>query len=556
MRRFLAIYILLFALNCILSAQSFRPVPHQVLQDGKKTVNVSKGVVLADPKGVFKDACSFLNRKDKGLVLTVDFGGSAADGLKQVSGSYRLDVTPKAITIIGYDEKGAFYGLHTLRKLIETSDAKHLPCCTVTDWPDSNIRGFAEFNTAGPWSGDFRHSMIALAADLKMGTYVYAPKHDPYVSGSDWYMPYLQSKADDLKKLVEECSRNRIDFVWCIRPNEEFTWSDSDYTLLRGKFEMMHYLGVRSFGILFDDIPCSEDMEEKKRELIEKLNEDFIAKKKGVGPLLTSLEGYYVPEYGRESVKLGMYGTADKGWNSDAYDPMTSLRWAAEAVAPDVAEAYVTFALHSDAVSDVFGTDQSVSVFESPMDEYVAVENAPSVISGSANNALYTDLKPWLEEFGKLGSRCRRILECVDCFEKGDIPGFWSTYASNLMSDDDRTAYMAHPSGTARLYPYYEKMMKELAAEFDKAYKGKVEYTYIPGEGIQTYIAPHEATRCHLILDNPQKREVIVRLSDAKGQYTAEFCIELSYFEFEMKEDAVKVEVIGDVPVFETVFVN
>ena len=136
------------------------------------------------------------------------------------------------------------------------------------------------------------------------------------------------------------------------------------------------------------------------------------------------------------------------------------------------------------------------------------------------------------------------------------MPGFWATYAADLMSDKDIQAYMAHPSGTAVLQPFYERMMKELAEAFDQAYKGKVGYTHIPGEGIQTYIAPDEASVCHLVLDNPEGREVIVRLSDAKGQFTAEFCIEQSYFEFEMKEDAVKVEVLGDVRVFETVFVK
>ena len=124
------------------------------------------------------------------------------------------------------------------------------------------------------------------------------------------------------------------------------------------------------------------------------------------------------------------------------------------------------------------------------------------------------------------------------------------------MSDEDMKAYQASPSGTARLQPYYESMMKQLAEAFDMNYKGKVGYTYIPGEGIHTYVAPEEASVCHLVLDNPEKKEVIVRLSDGSGKYTAEFCINSSYFEFEMKEDAVRVEVIGDVRVFETVFVK
>jgi hypothetical protein len=124
------------------------------------------------------------------------------------------------------------------------------------------------------------------------------------------------------------------------------------------------------------------------------------------------------------------------------------------------------------------------------------------------------------------------------------------------MSIDDANKFSAYPTGTVKLQPYYESMMKRLAEAFDEAYKGKVGYIYVPGEGINTYIAPDEASSCHLILDNPDRRQVIVRLSDAKGRYTAEFCIDKSYFEFEMKDDAVNVEILGDVPVFETIFVK
>ena len=198
----------------------------------------------------------------------------------------------------------------------------------------------------------------------------------------------------------------------------------------------------------------------------------------------------------------------------------------------------------------------AADAYDRLMERFSAMEKVPSDIESASDQAFYEDLKPWIVEFGKLGTRCRKVLECIRYFNEGDIPGFWSTYASNLMSDDDRKSFEAHPSGTARLQPYYERMMKELADAFDASYKDQVEYTLIPGDGIQTYLAPDEASVCHLVLDNPRRRDVIVRLSDAKGMFTAEFCIKDSYLEFEMKGDAVKVEVIGDVPIFETVFVK
>lgn len=569
MKKLITITIFFLTLCTLLGAQSFRPVPHQEMLESKKTLNISKGVVLVDPKGAFSDDCVFLKLKAKGVFLNIDFGASAAAsaGVKAVSGAYGMEITPKGITIVGYDEKGAFLGLQTLRRYAEIHDM-HVPLGVVKDWPDSGNRGLVEGFYGGTWSHEFRMSMVELATRLKMAEYVYAPKEDPYVAGEDWYLPYSQARADELKHLIEACKNNRIDFTWCVRPDAEFAWGESDLGLLIGKFEMMHFLGVRSFGISFEDIPYFEGKEEKVKEVIDRINTDFIAKKKGLNPVLTDMSGYYMPAEGSESLKLGMYGYADKGWNAEAYDARKSMQWAVSEIAPDVAEAYMTFARHSEVAPSAFGLKESdgyrfiglegysADAYNALMVEFKAIENVPSVMAGSSNKALYEDLKPWIVEFGKLGARLRRILECVDYYNKGDVPGFWSTYASDLMSDDERELYLAHPSGKARLYPYFERMMKQLAEAFDEAYKGKVEYKYIPGKDIQTYIAPEEASLCHLILDNPEKREVIVRLSDKRGKYTAEFCIDSSYFEFEMKDDAVNVEIIGDVKVFETVFVK
>lgn len=570
MRKLFFITVLFFSVNLILCAQELRPVPHEVTLEGRKTLNVSRGVVLMDPAGVFADACGFLKMKDKGTILSVSFGSSSAAsaGVREISGAYRLDITSKGITVVGYDEAGAFYGLQTLRQIVESSEDRRIPCCTVNDWPDETGRGFVDSFHGRAWSNSFRLSMADLAARLKLNEYVYAPESDRYVAGEDWYMPYPQGNADALKELMDVCRRNRLTFTWCVRPDAGFAWGEPDYGLLLGKFEMMYFLGVRSFGVFFDDVPSFDGIEDKKREIIDRLNTEFVSRKKDVGPLLTSLEGYHVSEYGQESLKLGLYGIADRAWNSDVSDPMESLEWAAGELAPDVADAYVTYALHSDVSPKAFAMDESASLdligidgfsaeeYDALMAEFKKIENVPSAFSLTSNKPLYDDLEPWVAEFGKLGARCRRILECITHYRNGDIPAFWSTYASNLMSDEDRNAYLSHPSGTARLQPYYERMMTVLAEAFENAYKDAVGYTYIPGDGIQTYIAPDEAALCHLVLDNPQQKEVIVRLSDRMGRFTAEFCIETSYFEFEMKDDAVKVEVIGNVPVFETVFVK
>lgn len=50
---------------------------------------------------------------------------------------YRLTITPDAITLIGHDDAGLFYGRQTLSQLARVG----LPCCELEDWPDFPNRG-------------------------------------------------------------------------------------------------------------------------------------------------------------------------------------------------------------------------------------------------------------------------------------------------------------------------------------------------------------------------------------------------------------------------------
>ena len=567
MRRLLTSYVLLFVVNILLSAQSFRLVPHQVQYFEGDSLDVSKGVLLMDFIGVSRQSVDFLPLKSKGVSMTVDYGVLAAAryGVRQIPDAYQVRVSEEGITVIGYDERGAFYGLRTLRQIVEASGLESIPYCEINDWPDKENRGFTDGRSIGERTHESLLALIELAGSLNMTEFVYAPMDDRYVGSPDWHLSYSQVRADMIEELMETCRKHHMEFTWCIRPDEKFAFTEEDYALLLGKLEMMHYIGVRSFGMILDDASgLDEDM---KAALMARLDKDFVAPKKDMKSFLTSLDGYYAPKEGGTAMRLGIYGVGFRGWNADGQDPMMCLEHAVNEIAPDVADAYMTYALHSEVAPTAFGIEESVGLeliglddcggeaYDRLLSEFRTIENAPSVIA-AADNVIYKDLKPWLDEFGKLGRRCRLLLESMDLFKKGNIPGFWTRYASNYMNDRDMDIYMAHPSGTARLQPYYERMVDELVDAFYHTYKDKVDYEHIAGDGVDTYIAPDEALYCHLILDNPQEKEVIVRLSDAEGRYTAEFCIESSYLEFELKDDAIKVEVIGDVDIFETVFVK
>ncbi len=61
---------------------------------------------------------------------------------------YVLVVEPALVIVAGYDEEGAFYGLQTLRQLIDKRRRFHLPCMTIRDWPYFEFRGIRMFMPA------------------------------------------------------------------------------------------------------------------------------------------------------------------------------------------------------------------------------------------------------------------------------------------------------------------------------------------------------------------------------------------------------------------------
>lgn len=88
---------------------------------------------------------------------------------------------------------------------------------------------------------------------------------------------------------------------------------------------------------------------------------------------------------------------------------------------------------------------------------------------GCENKALLQELRPWLIEFGKLGTRGKQAIELAQIYRAGNNDAdFWNKYIHNLMSTDDRKNYEAHKSGTLKLQPFYENAMDDMAHGFLK----------------------------------------------------------------------------------------
>lgn len=562
------------------------PVPQALVFNGKSKLDISGGVSLKDKQGKFSGDLDFVTLAGKGVKLSIDFGAKAAarQGVKEVSGAYRMNISDKGISITGYDEKGAFYGIQTLRQLVESPAAANggLPHLDINDYPDLKYRGVVEGFYGAPWSHEVRMSLIDFYGKFKMNSYLYGPKDDPYHSCPNWRLPYPEKEAENIKQLIEACRRNRVDFVWAIHPGQDIKWNEEDYKNLVNKFNWMYDLGVRAFAVFFDDISGEGTNPVKQTELLNRLTEDFVKARGDVSSLTVCPTDYsklwanptpqgslaiygetldpsvevfwtgdvvcsdltketldwinsrikrpsyfwwnypvtdYVrniilqgPVYGLntslgandlcgiasnpmehgEASKLALYGVADYSWNVAAYNAIDNWERGLGELMPEAREAYRTFAIHSADTETGYRRDESWETktfrinqwteedFRALWDEFNKVEKAPGELDkGCSNRALLKELQPWLDEFGKLGTRGKRALELAKIYRSGeDNAGFWNKYVQNLMSKEDRKNYEAHKSGTLKLQPFYENAMDDMAHGFLMRLSGKTPRDY------------------------------------------------------------------------------
>ncbi len=177
---------------------------------------------------------------------------------------YALAVGPlgpvTAVVVAGVDPAGAFHGLQTLRQLATVGDASTtLERGTVRDWPEFGLRGVIEGFYGEPWSHEDRLTVIDFLGDVKGNSYVYAPKDDPYHL-ERWREPYPAAELAELAELVEASEAELVEFIFTVSPGQDICYSDpDDVDALLAKMDAMWDVGVRQFGIFFDDIDLELD---------------------------------------------------------------------------------------------------------------------------------------------------------------------------------------------------------------------------------------------------------------------------------------------------------
>ncbi len=560
------------------------PVPNYLNLSVSGTLDVTAGVKLsAEPgrqqRGI-KEDLSFLSLRSVGVPLNISVGKTAVcRGVRPVSGAYSLRIRRQGIDIVGYDDAGVFYGIQTLRQVLESpisQNGKTMPCLEVNDYPVFPYRGIVEGFYGAPWSHKVRLSLIDFYGRNKLNTYVYGPKDDPYHSSPNWRKPYPADQARNIHELVEACNKNRVEFVWAIHPGKDIKWNEEDYNNLKHKFDLMYQLGVRSFAIFFDDISGEGTNPAKQVELLNRLTKEFVKVKGDVSPLIIcptdysrawanptpegSLSVYgrtldpsvrvfwtgdvvcsditrstlawvnsrikrpalvwwnypvtdYVrhivlqgPVYGLENTitagemtgllsnpmehgeasKLALYSVADYAWNPTAYNALDSWERGLAVMAPQAKDAYRTFAIHSADTETGYRRDESWETttfslghytqqqYDDLMREFEKIEKVPAQLEqGLANRSLLSELRPWLTEFGKLGTRGKNALKLMEMFKHEAPEAFWNSYVRNLMSAEDKKAYDAHRSGTMKLQPFYEKAMEDMSEAFYERLTGE-----------------------------------------------------------------------------------
>lgn len=282
-------------LGCTLQAQNLPadlcPKP-QLITLSNRTV-ATNGYTISGIPNPDPDAVALLKQilptaqDGKTLPLEIKILKGAQGELAR-SGAYTLEVTEKGITIGITDGRSLFYAVQTISQLAgkDNQGNSTLPLCSITDYPDVAYRGTVEGFYGDPWSHADRIEQLRFYGKMKMNTYIYGPKDDPYHSSPNWRKPYPEKEAAQIKDLVREAAANKVDFVWAIHPGLDIKWTDDDRANVLNKFGMMYDLGVRSFAVFFDDISGEGAKADKQADLLNYLHKEFIEKKAGVSPLI------------------------------------------------------------------------------------------------------------------------------------------------------------------------------------------------------------------------------------------------------------------------------
>ncbi|GAA2818217.1 beta-N-acetylhexosaminidase family protein [Saccharopolyspora taberi] len=206
---------------------------------------------------------------------------------------------PNPVLVLGAsDPAGAYYAVQTLRQLASPG---RISGVGVVDHPRMPIRGSIEGFYGSPWTHAERMDQLDFYGDVKLNTYVYAPKDDPY-HRERWREPYPPDKLAEVKELIGQAAAHHVKFTFALSPGTSICYSDPrDPQALVGKLQAMYEAGVRDFSVPLDDISytrwnCAQDEQrygqpsegaagQAQTDLLNHVQREFVATHPDVSPL-------------------------------------------------------------------------------------------------------------------------------------------------------------------------------------------------------------------------------------------------------------------------------
>ena len=215
------------------------------------------------------------------------------------------------ILIVGENTDAVFCGLASLEQILDKGTYK-LPCVTIYDYADVKNRGIIEGYYGVPYSAEVTKDLFRFMARYKMNTYMYGAKSDPYHSRY-WGDPYPTTISDEqlrigyltqdmMRDITKVANETKVNFIWAIHPGKAFANAEDPQVLdkIMAKFENMHWLGVRQFGVFVDDVGvpsdptimklCADNLTALQQRIDDKWNNKGAAATDTVKPL------HYVPQ--------------------------------------------------------------------------------------------------------------------------------------------------------------------------------------------------------------------------------------------------------------------
>lgn len=172
--------------------------------------------------------------------------------------AYKLTIDQSGVTVVGKDTDAAFYGLTTVKLILQQVQNRQVKLLTVEDYADVPFRGFIEGYYGNPWTTEDRQELMRFGGDYKMNIYFYAPKDDPK-HNAQWRVLYTEDELENkIKPLAEAGNESKCYFGFALHPfmYNAISFGDNyatDLQILKDKFEQAMSVGVRQIAVLADD---------------------------------------------------------------------------------------------------------------------------------------------------------------------------------------------------------------------------------------------------------------------------------------------------------------